>query len=42
MENLRKRISVRLANNAKDYVRYICKPGFVSQKILNKSFNAIY
>ena len=32
MENLRKRISVKLVNNTKDYVRYISKPSFVSQK----------
>ena len=35
MENLRKRISVKLINNAKDYVRYISKPSFVSQKIFS-------
>ena len=28
MENLRKRVSVKLVNNAKDYVRYISKPSF--------------
>ena len=33
MENLRKRISVRLINNAKDYVRCVSKPNFISQKI---------
>ena len=32
MENLRKRISVRLINNSKDYVRYVSKPNFISQK----------
>ena len=30
MENLRKRISVKLINNTKDYVRCISKPSFVS------------
>ena len=40
MENLRKRISVKLVNNAKDYVRYISKPRFVSQKIFSKNFVA--
>ena len=30
MENLRKRIRVKLVNNAKDYVRSISKPSFVS------------
>ena len=36
MENLRKRINVELINNAKDYVRCISRPNFVSQKIFNK------
>ena len=45
MENLRKRISVKLVNNAKDakdYVRCISKPSFVSQKIFSKNFVAIH
>ena len=42
MENLRKRISVILANNDKDYVKCISKPRFVSQKIFSKNFVAIY
>ena len=42
MENLRKRISVKLVNNAKDYIKYISKPSFVSQKIFSKNFVAIY
>ena len=33
MWNLRKRISVKLIDNAKDYVKYISKPSFVSQKM---------
>ena len=33
MENLRKRINVKLVNNAKDNGRSISKPSFVSQKI---------
>ena len=40
MENLMKRINVRLVNNAKDYVRYVSKPSFVSQKIFSKNFVA--
>ena len=32
MENLRKRINIELINNAKDYVRCVSKPTFVSQK----------
>ena len=42
MENLRKRISVKLDNNSKDYVRYISKPSFISQKIFCKNFVAIH
>ena len=42
MENLRKRISVKLVNNAKDYVRSKRKLSFVSQKIFSKSFVAIH
>ena len=42
MENLRKRISVRLINNAKDYVRCISKLSLVSQKIFSKNFVAIH
>ena len=41
MENLRKRINVKLVNNAGDYKKYVSKPSFVSQKIFNKHFVAI-
>ena len=41
MENLRKRICVELINNAKDYVRCVSRPSFVSQKILSKNFVAV-
>ena len=36
MENLWKRINVRLDNNAKDYKKYVNKPSFVSSKIFSK------
>ena len=39
MENLRKRIYVKLVNNAKNYIKYTSKPSFVSQKILGKNFS---
>ena len=42
MENIRKRMSVRLVNNAKDHVKCISKPSFVSQKIFSKNFVAIH
>ena len=37
MENLRKRIQVELINNAKDYVKYVSRPSFISQKIFSKN-----
>ena len=43
MENLRKRISVKLVNDAKDYVKGgISKPSFLSKKIFSKNFVAIH
>ena len=41
MENLRKTVSVKFINNAKDYVKCISKPIFISQKIFSKNFVAI-
>ena len=41
MENLRKRINVRLVNNAKDYLKYVSKPTFVSEKHFSENFAAI-
>ena len=42
MEKLRKRICIKLINNAKDYVRCVSKPSFVSQKIFSKNFVAVH
>ena len=42
MENLRKRITVKLINNSKDYVRCVSKPNFIAQKIFSKKFVAIH
>ena len=42
MGNLRKRISVKLVNNAKDYVKCVSNPRFASQKIFTKNFVAIH
>ena len=42
MESLRKRISAKLVNNAKTYVRCISKPSFVSQEIFSKNFLAVH
>ena len=42
MENLRKRISVKLVNNEKSYLKHVSKTTFISQKIFNKNFAAIH
>ena len=42
MENLRKKISIRLINNAKDYVKCVSKPSLVSQETFSKTFFAIH
>ena len=42
LENLRKRISPKLINNAKDYVKCISKQSFTSQKIFSKNLVAIH
>ena len=34
MENLRKRINVRLVNNAKDFLKYISRQTYIACKIL--------
>ena len=42
MENLRKRMNVKLVNNGKDYIKLMSRPTFVSQKIFSKHFVAIH
>ena len=42
MENVRKRINVRLVDNAIDYTKFTSKPSFVSGKIFNKNVVAIH
>ena len=42
MENIRKRISAKLINNSKDYLRCVSKPNFISQKIYDKNFIAVH
>ena len=42
MENLRKRICVKLINNAKDYAICVSRSSFVSQKIFDKNFVAVH
>ena len=38
MENLRKRIKVRLVNDTKDYKKRLNRQSFVSQKIFSRNF----
>ena len=42
LHNFRKRINVRLINNAKGYQKYVSKPSFVSQKKCSKNFVTIH
>ena len=41
-ENLRRRINVRLVNNAKDFLKYTSRPTYITGKIFNKDFAAIH
>ena len=42
MKNIRKRISVKLINNSKDYLRWVNKPNFISQKIFHKNLIGVH
>ena len=42
MENLRKRINVRLINNAKDFLKYTNRPTYITHKIFGKDYAAIH
>ena len=42
MENLRKRINVRLVNNAEDFLKYTSKPTYITHKIFGKNYAAIH
>ena len=42
MENVRKRIHVRLVNNAKECEKYVNTPRFVSQKIFSENLVDIH
>ena len=42
MENLRKRISVRIVNNEKDFSKHVCIPTYISRKIFDKDYAAIH
>ena len=42
METLRKRVNVRLVNNAKDFLKYISRPTFITHKIFGEDYSAIH
>ena len=42
MENLRKRINVRLVNNGKDFLKYTSKPTYTTHKIFGKDYATIH
>ena len=42
MENLRKRINVRLVNNEKDFLKYTSRPTYVAHKLFGKDYAAIH
>ena len=42
MENLRKRINVRLVNNAKGFLKSTGKPTYITHKILGKDYATIH
>ena len=42
MENLQKRISVRLVNHAKDFLKYTSMPTYITHKIFGKDYAAIH
>ena len=42
MENLWKRINVRLANNENDFLKYTSRPAIIPHKIFDKNYAAIF
>ena len=42
MENLWKRINVRLVNNEKDFLKYTSRPTHITHKIFGKKYAAIH
>ena len=42
MQNLRKRINVRLVNNETDFLKYTSTPTHISYKIFGKNYAAIH
>ena len=42
IENLRKRINVRLVNNEKDFLKYTSRPTYVTHKLFHEGYAAIH
>ena len=42
MENLRKRINVRLVNKKKDFLKYTSRPPYVTHKLFDKDYAVIH
>ena len=42
MENLRKKINVRIINNAKDFLKYTSRPTYITQKMFGKDYAALH
>ena len=42
IENLQKRISVKVVNNGRDFLKHVSKPNFVSTKIFDKNYAALH
>ena len=42
MENLRKRINVRLVNNGKYFLKYTSRPTHITHKIFDRNYAAIH
>ena len=42
IENIRKRINVKLINDSKEYLKCVSKPNFISQKVFDKTFIAVH
>ena len=42
MENLQKRINVRLVNNERDFLKYTSRPTHITHKIFGKNYAAIH
>ena len=42
MENLRKRMNVRLVSNEKDFLKYTSKPTYITHKLFGKDYAATH